>query len=58
MDLPLFYDEGHLVLQSKALLGTWEGQLRNKVIEEYLVQWRNLSDKDATWEGYNILQHP
>ena len=58
MELPPIDDEGHLILQPEAILDTRERQLRNKVIKEYLIQWRNLPDEDATWEGEKILQHP
>ena len=58
MDLPPIDDEGHLILQLEAILDTRERQLRNRVIKEYLIRWRNLPDEDATWEGEKILQHP
>ena len=58
MDLPPIDDEGHLVLQPESILDTQKRQLRNMVIKEYLVQWRNLLDEDATWEGEKILNHP
>ena len=58
VNLPPIDDEGHLVLQPEAILDTRERQLRNRVIKEYLIQWRNIPDEDATWEGEKILQHP
>ena len=58
MELPPIDDEGHLILQPKAILDTRERKLRNRVIKEYLIRWRNLLDEDATWAGENILQHP
>ena len=58
MDLPPIDDEGHLILQPEAILDTRERQLRNRVIKEYLIQWRNIPDEDANWEGEKILQHP
>ena len=58
MDLPPIDDEGHMVLQPEAILDTPERQLRNRVIKEYPIQWRNLPDEDTTWEGDKILQHP
>ena len=57
MDLPPIDDEGHLILQPEAILDIKERQLRNIVIKEYLIRWRNLPDEDATWEGEKILQH-
>ena len=58
MDLPPLDDEGHLVLQPEAILHTQERKLRNRVIKEYMIQWTNIPDEDATWEGEKILQHP
>ena len=58
MDLPPIDDEGHLIFQPDAILDTQERELRNWVIKEYVIRWRNLPDEDATWEGENILQHP
>ena len=37
MDLPPIDDEGHLILQSEAILDTRERQLRNRDIKEYLI---------------------
>lgn len=51
-------DEGHLVLEPEAILDSRERHLRNKVIREFLIRWRNLPDEDATWEGEQILEHP
>ena len=51
-------DEGHLVLQPKAILDSKGRHLRNRVIKEFLITGRNLPDEDATWEGEQILQHP
>ena len=58
LELPPIDDEGHLILQLEAILDTRGRKLRNKVIKEYLIRWRNLPDEDATWEGEKILQHP
>ena len=58
MELPPIDDEGHLILQPEAILDTRKRQLRNRVIKEYLIWWRNLPDEDSTWEGEKILQHP
>ena len=57
-ELPPTDDEGHLVLQPKAIIDTRERQLRNRTIREFLVRWKNLPDEDAAWENEKILQHP
>ena len=44
-------NEGHLVLEPEVVLDTREKHLRNKVIKEFLIRWRNLRDEHATWEG-------
>ena len=48
-DLPPMDDEGHLVLQPKAIIDTREGQLRSRMLQEFLVRWKNFPDEDATW---------
>eukprot|EP00253_Pinus_taeda_P034492 PITA_34492 len=57
-DLSPMDDEGHLVLESKAILDTRERHLWNRVIKGFFIRWRNLQDEDATWEGEKILQNP
>ena len=57
-ELPPMDDEGHLVLQPKAIIDTTERQLRSRTVREFFVRWKNLSDEDATWESEKILQHP
>ena len=57
-ELPPMDDEGHLVLQPKAIIDTKERQLQSRTVREFLVRWKNLSDEDATWESEQILQHP
>ena len=50
-------DEGLLVLIPERIVQTRERKLWNQVIREYLVQWKELPPKDATWEGEQVLQH-
>ena len=58
MDILLLHDESHLVSSPRGSLHTWEEQLGDKLIGEHMVQWRILSDEDATGEGEEILQYP
>lgn len=58
VELPPLDDEGHLVLTLEIILETKEKKLRNSVIREYLVKWKNLPGEDSTWESEQILQHP
>lgn len=58
IELPPMDNEGNLVLELEGILDTKERHLRNKVIKEFLIRWRNLPNEDATWEGEQILQHP
>ena len=56
--LPPLDDEGLLVLIPERIVQTRERKLWNRVIREYLVQWKELPTEDATWEGEQVLQHP
>ena len=55
--LPPLDDEGKLILIPKAILYFRKKQLRNHVIREYLIKWKDLPIEDATWESEEILQH-
>ena len=57
-ELPPLDDEGLLVLIPEQILQVRERKLRNRVIREYLVKWKELSMEDATREGEQVLQHP
>ena len=54
----LSWDEGQLVLVPEEVLEVRERRLLNRVIQEYLIKWKDLPAEDATWEGDQILQHP
>lgn len=56
--LPPLDEEGKLVMVPDEILDRRERTLRNRVITEYLVRWKDLPIEDATWEGEAILQHP
>ena len=58
IELPHLDDEGLLILIPERIIQTRERKLRNRVIREYLVQWKVLPLEDATWEGERVLQHP
>ena len=57
-ELPPMDDEGHLVLQSEAIINSRERRLQSRMVWEFLMRWKNFSDEDATWESEEILQHP
>ena len=57
-ELPPLDDEGLLVLVPERIIQVRERKLRNKVIQQYLVKWKELPTEDATWEGEQVLQHP
>jgi hypothetical protein len=57
-ELPPLDEEGQLVLVPEEVLEVWEKKLRNRVIREYLVRWREFPAEYATWESEQILQHP
>jgi len=57
-ELPLLDEEGKLILVPDAILDVRERRLRNRVIKEYLVRWRDLPLEDDTWEGEQNLWHP
>jgi hypothetical protein len=44
-----------LVLTPERIIDVRERRLRSRVIQEYLVIWRDLPAEDVTWEGEKIL---
>ena len=55
---PPLDDEGQLILIPERILEVREQKLRNKIIRDYLVQWKDLPIEEATWETEQVLQHP
>ena len=41
---------GNVILETKKISKKRTKQLRNRVITEYLVKWKNLPLEDSTWE--------
>lgn len=56
--LPPLDEEGKLELLPERILGMREKRSRNKILNEYLIKWKDLPEDDATWEGKEILEHP
>jgi hypothetical protein len=48
--------EGSIWLQREAILDQRERCLRQRTIKEVLVQWKDMTPADATWEPATILQ--
>ena len=49
-------EEGSIWLQPVAILQTRECQLCHQTIKEVLLQWKDTSPEDATWEPTSVLQ--
>ena len=56
IDLPPLDEEGKLVLVPEAILDTRERKLRNRIVKEYLVRWKDLLEEDSTWESEQVIQ--
>ena len=53
------FDERKVILEPKKISETRTKQLRNRVITEYLVKWKNLLVEDSTWEDESFVhKHP
>jgi hypothetical protein len=55
-NLPELAEEGSIWLQPEAVLDHHERHLRQRTIKEVLVQWKDTTPEDATWEPTTILQ--
>ncbi len=59
MVLPLLDAEGRIIFKPEFIIATKERRLRTRVIKEYLIKWKNLSEEDASWESEHFRQlHP
>jgi hypothetical protein len=55
-NLPELAEEGSIWLQPEAVLDQCECRLHQRTIKEVLVQWKDTTPADATWEPTTILQ--
>jgi hypothetical protein len=55
-NLPELAEEGSIWLQPKVVLDQCKRRLRQRTIKEVLVQWKDMTPADATWELATILQ--
>jgi hypothetical protein len=55
-NLPKLAKERSIWLQPEAVLDQRECRLRQRTIKEVLVQWKDTTPADATWEPTTILQ--
>jgi hypothetical protein len=52
-------EEGRISLETEAIISTREKILHSRVINEYLIKWKNLMEEDVSWELENFHQlHP
>ena len=54
--MPELDEEGKLILEPEKISETRMKQLRNRVITEYLIKWKNLLVEDSTWEDESFIQ--
>jgi hypothetical protein len=55
-NLPELAEEGSIWIQPEAVLDQRERHLRQRTIKEVLLQWKDMTPVDATWEPTTILQ--
>jgi hypothetical protein len=48
-------EEGIIILDPEAIIATREKRLCSRVIKEFLIKWKNLSEEDAAWESEHFL---
>ena len=54
--LPTLDEEGKLVLEPETILNIRERRLCSRIINEYLIKWKNCLEKDASWETEKFIQ--
>jgi hypothetical protein len=54
--LPPLDEEGQLLLILEEILEVREKRLKNRSIKEYLIRWKDLPIKDATWENEQVVR--
>ncbi|GAB2276116.1 hypothetical protein Dimus_039172 [Dionaea muscipula] len=55
LDPPTMNNEGNLVIQPSSILKTRTIRRRGKDIEQWLIEWENLSPDSATWEDKSFI---
>jgi hypothetical protein len=55
-NLPELDEEGSIWLHPQAVLDQCEHRLHQRIVNEVLVQWKDKTPEDATWESDTILQ--
>ena len=51
---PKIDEEGKIILEPEAVTETRTLHLRNRLISEYLIKWKDLPAKYSTWEDENF----
>jgi hypothetical protein len=54
--LPPTDEKGQLVLILEEILEVREKKLQKRSIKEYLIRWKDLPIKDATWENEHMVR--
>ena len=48
--LPMLDDQGRVIWEPKAIIGTIERRLHSRTLKEYLIRWKNILHEDTSWE--------